>query len=166
MRQLIDDLLHLARVARCDYCPLKVDLTNIATKISKELQAAHKDREGQFVIQDDVTVEGDSRLLRIVLENLLGNAWKFTGKIAAPKIEFGSFVEEDKQVCYVRDNGAGFDMKYADRIFGVFQRLHSADEFEGTGVGLAIVERIIHRHSGRIWAESVPDKGAAFYFTV
>ena len=166
MRQLIDDLLHLARVARCDYRRQKVNLTEIAAKTLAELQAADKNRQVRFTVQDDVTVEGDGALLRIVLENLLGNAWKFTGKRAAATIEFGSLVEEGKQVCYVRDNGAGFDMKYADKIFGVFQRLHSAEEFEGTGVGLAIAERIIHRHGGRIWAESCPDKGATFYFMV
>ncbi len=166
MRQLIDDMLRLARVAQCDYRRQKVNLTQIAAKVLAELRAAHKDRQVQFVLQDDVTVEGDGPLLRIVLENLLGNAWKFTNKIAALKIEFGSYMDEGRQVCYVRDNGAGFDMRYADKLFGVFQRLHSAQEFEGTGVGLAIVERIIHRHGGRIWAESAPDKGATFYFMV
>jgi light-regulated signal transduction histidine kinase (bacteriophytochrome) len=118
------------------------------------------------VVQDGITVEGDRRLLRIVLENVLGNAWKFTGKTAAPKIKFGSRAEEGKQVCYVQDNGVGFDMKYAGKLFAVFQRLHTAEEFEGTGVGLAIVERIIHRHGGRIWATSAPEEGATFYFTV
>lgn len=166
MRQLIDDLLHLARIARFDFHRQQVDLTELARKILAELQVTRKDREVQLVVQDGVTVEGDRRLLRIVLENLLGNAWKFTGKAAAPKIEFGSLVKEGKQVCYVRDNGVGFDMKYASKLFAVFQRLHTAEEFEGTGVGLAIVERILHRHGGRIWAESALQGGATFYFTV
>src|SRR2546426_8263517 len=99
------------------------------------LQAARRHRQVQLVLQDGVTVEGDGPLLRIVLENLLGNAWKFTSKVAAPTIEFGSFMDEGKRVCYVRDNGAGFDMRYAAKLFGVFQRLHSGEEFEGTGVG-------------------------------
>jgi PAS domain S-box-containing protein len=166
MRQLIDDLLRLSRVAQCDYRPQKVDLTEIATRISAELQATSKNRQAEFLVQGGITIEGDSSLLRIALENLLSNAWKFTSKTGAPKIEFGSTVEQGKQVCYVRDNGVGFDMKYADKLFGVFQRLHSGKEFEGTGVGLAIVERIIHRHGGHIWAESLPGKGATFYFTV
>ncbi len=166
MRQLIDDLLRLARVARQSCCRQRVDLTDIATRVTAELQAAHKGRSIEFLAQDDVIVEGDSALLRIVLENLLGNAWKFTSKTAAPKIEFGSFVEQGKQVCYIRDNGAGFDMRYADKLFGVFQRLHPFEEFEGTGAGLAIVERIIHRHGGRVWAEAAPGRGATFFFVV
>jgi light-regulated signal transduction histidine kinase (bacteriophytochrome) len=166
MRQLIDDLLHLARVARFELHRQQVDLTELARTIAAELQTARRDREIQLVVQDGVIVEADRRLLRIVLENLLGNAWKFTRKTAAPKIEFGSYAEEGKQVCYVRDNGGGFDMKYAGKLFAVFQRLHTAEEFEGTGVGLAIVERIIHRHGGRTWAESAPEGGATFYFTV
>jgi two-component system, cell cycle sensor histidine kinase and response regulator CckA len=166
MRQLIDDLLYLARVARFDFHRQPVDLTELATQILAELRAARKDREVQVVVQKGVAVEGDRRLLRIVLENLLGNAWKFTGKTAAPKIEFGSCTEEGRQVCYVRDNGVGFEMKYAGKLFAVFQRLHTAEEFEGTGVGLAIVERIIHRHGGRIRAESAPEQGATFSFMV
>jgi PAS domain S-box-containing protein len=166
MRQLIDDLLHLARVARFNFYRQQVNLTQLATTITAELQAAHHGPEVQLAVQDGVTVQGDRRLLRIALENLLGNAWKFTGTTVAPKVEFGSLVEEGKQVCYVRDNGVGFDMKHAGNIFAVFHRLHTAEQFEGTGVGLAIVERIIHRHGGRIWAESTPKEGATFYFVV
>lgn len=166
MRQLIDDLLSLSRVARCPCIRQKVNLSEIAETIAAELRATPRDRQVQFLCQEDVIVEGDGSLLRIVLENLLGNAWKFTGKVAAPRIELGSFLNEGKQVCYVRDNGAGFDMKYAPKLFAVFQRLHRAEEFEGTGIGLAIVERVINRHSGRIWAESAPGKGATFYFVI
>jgi signal transduction histidine kinase len=166
MRQLIDDLLRLARIARSDYCPQKVDLTEITKRILAELQVASQNRAVEVVVQNGVTVQGDGSLLRIMLENLLGNAWKFSSKVSASRIEFGSFIDKEKQVCYVRDNGAGFDMQYASRLFGVFKRLHSAEEFEGTGVGLAIVERIINRHGGRIWAESTPGKGATFFFVV
>jgi two-component system cell cycle sensor histidine kinase/response regulator CckA len=166
MRQLIEDMLRLARVAQCDYSPQEVDLTELAGNVIEELQAQHKDRQVSFILQDGVTVMGDGPLLRIMMENLLSNAWKFTGKTAAPRIEFGSFQDEGKQVCYVRDNGVGFDMKHADKLFGVFQRLHSTEAFEGTGIGLAIVERIIHRHGGRIWANSAPNRGSTFYFMI
>ena len=166
MRQLVDDLLRLARIARADYCPQKVDLTEMATKVLAGLQAASHDRTVHILVQNGITVEGDGPLVRIMLENLLGNAWKFTSKVAAPRIEFGCFTDKEKQVCFVRDNGAGFDMQYASNLFGVFKRLHSAEEFEGTGVGLAIVDRIINRHSGRIWAESSPGKGATFFFVI
>jgi signal transduction histidine kinase/DNA-binding NarL/FixJ family response regulator len=163
MRRLIDDLLHLAHIARHDYRRQKVNLTEISTKIAAELQAEHQGRKVHFLVQDGISVEGDSQLLRIVLQNLLSNAWKFTSKIAAPRIEVGSFESDGRRVCFVRDNGSGFDMKYADKLF---LRLPSAEGFEGTGVGLAIVERIIHRHGGRIWAESAPNKGATFFFMV
>jgi two-component system, cell cycle sensor histidine kinase and response regulator CckA len=166
MRQLIDDLLRLARVVRCDKTRQKVNLTQLAATTLAELKAACKDRQVEVIFESDVTVEGDRALLTIVLENLLGNAWKFTRKVAAPKIEFGSYLDDGNRVCYVRDNGAGFDMKYAEMIYGVFQRLHTQKEFEGTGVGLAIAERIIHRHGGLLWAESAPDKGATFYFMI
>jgi light-regulated signal transduction histidine kinase (bacteriophytochrome) len=166
MRQLIDDLLRLAQIARSPYCPQKVDLTEMARKVLAGLQVASQNRAIEFVVQNSVTVEGDGPLLRIMLENLLGNARKFTSKVTAPRIEFGSTMDKGKQVGYVRDNGAGFDMQYASKLFGVFKRLHSPEEFEGTGIGLAIVQRIVNRHGGRIWAESAPDKGATFFFVV
>ncbi|HWX56004.1 MAG TPA: response regulator [Verrucomicrobiae bacterium] len=166
MRHLIDDLLRLARVARHDFKRTSVDVTELAAKVLAELQSMRQDPQVHCIVQPGVTLEGDGALLRIVLENLLGNAWKFSSKVAAPEIEFGSFAHEGKQVCYVRDNGAGFDPQYAGQMFVAFRRLHSAQEFEGTGIGLAIVDRIIQRHGGRIWAESAPDKGATFFFTV
>jgi light-regulated signal transduction histidine kinase (bacteriophytochrome) len=113
-----------------------------------------------------VTCHGDARLLGAVLENLLGNAWKFTARCASARIEFGATRSSEHTVMFVRDNGAGFDMAHADQLFGVFRRLHSATEFEGTGIGLATVQRIIRRHGGRVWAEAVVDRGATFFFTL
>jgi light-regulated signal transduction histidine kinase (bacteriophytochrome) len=113
-----------------------------------------------------MTVNGDPKLLRIVLENLLSNAWKFTSKCKNPKVEVGSMIDGNRKVIYVRDNGAGFDMAYSDKLFGAFQRLHGMDEYPGTGIGLATVQRIIHRHGGRIWFYSSPGNGAVFYFTL
>jgi len=166
MTELIEDLLHLAQVARQECRRQKVDLTEIANRTAQEQQAAHQGHPVRFLAQEGVAVEGDGPLLKIVLANLLGNAWKFTGRVTAPAVEFGSLMDQGKQVCFVRDNGAGFDMKHADKLFGAFQRFHSASEFAGTGIGLAIVERIITRHGGRIWAESAPGQGATFFFAV
>ena len=111
-------------------------------------------------------VQGDPNLMQIAMENLMGNAWKFTGKEAHPKIEFGTTVRDGETACFIRDNGAGFDMAYAGKLFGAFQRLHTTDEFPGTGIGLATVQRIIHRHGGKVWAEGEKGKGAVFYFTL
>lgn len=164
MSQLINDLLRLAGVGRHEFRRDKVDLSKIAESIAIDLQNTNKDRAVEFSIEPNVMVEGDGKLLRISLENLLGNAWKFTAKNSAPRIEFGAFQQDGAQVCVVRDNGAGFDMAYANKLFGPFQRLHSVNEFEGTGIGLAIVHRIIQRHAGRIWAESDVGKGTTFNF--
>jgi len=167
MSRLIDDLLSLSRVTRTEVRNADVDLSLIA----HEIITYHHDlepRDGfQMDIQDDIKVFGDERLLRIALENLLGNAWKFTSKAENPRISFKRITENNGNSVYcISDNGAGFDMKYADKLFGAFQRLHSANEFEGTGIGLATVQRIINRHGGRIWAEGEVGKGAAFYFTL
>jgi signal transduction histidine kinase len=166
MGTLIDDLLKLARVTRTEIRAEAVDLSDMARDIAAELQRATPERQVEFAIAPQLKARGDPRLLRVVLDNLLRNSWKYTAKQARPRIEFGSVEENGGHAFMVRDNGAGFDMKYADKLFGVFQRLHSAADFEGTGIGLATVRRIINRHGGRIWAEGAVDQGATFYFTL
>jgi PAS domain S-box-containing protein len=166
MAHLIDDLLRLSRVARTEFRRQPLDLSGLASSVWSDLQAVEPDRKIAFHAQEDVIVDGDGALLRIMLENILRNAWKFTSKVVTGNIAFGAFEKEGELICFVRDNGAGFDMKYAGRLFGAFQRLHSEHEFDGTGIGLAICQRIINRHGGRIWAESAVGQGAAFYFVV
>ena len=166
MAALIDDLLNLSRVTRAPIQPGSTDLSAIARQIADELMKLHPERKIRFDIAPDLTVNGDSHLFQIVVENLLNNAWKFTSKREEARIEFNITNENGTQTFFVRDNGAGFDMKYADKLFGAFQRLHGAAEFPGTGIGLATVQRIIHKHGGRIWAEGAVDQGATFYFTV
>jgi len=166
MGTLIDDLLKLARVTRAEMRTEVVDLSGMARDIAAELQRATPERQVEFAIAPGLKARGDARLLRVALDNLLRNSWKYTAKQPGPRVEFGSVEANGGQAFMVRDNGAGFDMKYADKLFGVFQRLHSAAEFEGTGVGLATVRRIINRHGGRIWAEGAVDQGATFYFTL
>lgn len=171
MGQLIDDLLNLSRVTRSALNQERVDLSSLASDVARELHRADPDREVEFVIEKGVTAWGDSRLLLVVLENLLGNAWKFTGKKPRATIEFGSTTgpvpgAASGRVFYVRDDGAGFNMDYADKLFGAFQRLHRTQDFEGTGIGLATVQRIVHRHGGQVWAEGEVGKGATFYFTL
>jgi PAS domain S-box-containing protein len=166
MGQLIDDLLHLSRLTRLEMQRERVDLSALVRKIVSALCATEPDREVTFVIADDVMVEGDARLLRALLENLLGNAWKFTSKHSRARIEFGLTHRAGTPVYFVRDDGAGFDMAYADKLFGAFQRLHAMDEFEGNGIGLATVQRIVHRHGGQVWAEGEVERGATFYFTL
>src|SRR2546421_10925849 len=166
MGTLIDALLKLARVTRAEMRTELVDLSVMAREIAAELQRATPDRRVEFAIAQGLEARGDTRLLRVALENLLGNSWKYTAKQPKPRIEFASIEGNGDRAFLVRDNGAGFDMRYADKLFGVFQRLHSVSEFEGTGVGLATVRRIITRHGGRIWAEGAVDQGAPFYFTL
>ncbi len=166
MGTLIDDLLKLARVTRAEMRTEAVDLSGLARDIVTELQRAAPPREVDVAIAPGLTARGVARLLRVALENLLRNGWKYTAKQPHPRIEFAFVHANGEPAFMVRDNGAGFDMKYADKLFGVFQRLHSAAEFEGTGVGLATVRRIITRHGGRIWAEGAVDQGATFYFTL
>ena len=166
MAKLIDDLLELSRVTRAEINRSQVDLSQLANQVQEELQQGSRDRTVEWSICPGMRAYGDPRLLRIVLDNLLGNAWKFTKKSANPHIEFNLQLKDGKTVFYVRDNGAGFDMNYAGKLFGVFQRLHSATEYEGTGVGLANVQRVIYRHGGHIWAEAKPGEGATFYFTL
>ncbi len=166
MNRLIDALLNFSRMARCEIKPEPVDLSALAREITLELRTAEPERPVTFAVAEGVTADGDPALLRVVLENLLGNAWKFTSKKEDAVIEFGAAEIEEKPACYVRDNGAGFDMAYAEKLFLPFQRLPGADEFKGHGIGLATVERIIRRHGGRVWAEGEPDRGATFWFTL
>jgi light-regulated signal transduction histidine kinase (bacteriophytochrome) len=130
------------------------------------LRKADPSRKVEMIVAEKIAASADARLIRVALENLLGNAWKFTSKIAEPRIEFGTREEPDGLVYFVRDNGAGFDMAYADRLFGAFQRLHTDKEFPGTGIGLATVARIVRRHGGKIWVEAAVGKGATFHFTL
>jgi len=166
MGTLIDDLLKLARVTRAEIRTEDVDLSGMARDIAAELQRTTPERQVEFAIAPGLKARGDTRLLRVALDNLLRNSWKYTAKQPAPRVEFRSADANGGPTFMVRDNGAGFDMKYADKLFGVFQRLHSAADFEGTGIGLATVRRIINRHGGRIWAEGAVDQGATFYFTL
>jgi two-component system NtrC family sensor kinase len=166
MGQLIDDLLSLSRVTRGDFEREQVDLTAITSSVATRLQKQHAGRKVELVVADGLVAAGDVRLLTIALENLLGNAWKFTGKRANARIEVGSCDNRGRRTYFVRDNGAGFDMTYASKLFGVFQRLHSVSEFEGTGIGLATVDRVVRRHGGRIWAEGEVGSGATFFFTL
>jgi light-regulated signal transduction histidine kinase (bacteriophytochrome) len=166
MGHLIDDLLKLAKVSRAELHPLTIDLSEIARKIVDELREANPERRVAVNITSGLTAHGDAQLLRIALENLLNNAWKYSGKRNQAEIEFGMRTRNGEACYFVEDNGAGFDMAYASKLFGAFQRLHDAKEFPGTGVGLATVQRIIHRHGGHIWAEAVLDKGSTFYFTL
>ena len=166
MGELIDDLLLLSRVGRADLSRDQIDLSDIARGVSEELNKKDPDRHINWCIEDQLLVEADSGLMRVVFDNLLGNAWKFTAKVSAPRIEVGTDQQEGVPVFFVRDNGAGFNMEYAEKLFSPFQRLHTESEFEGTGIGLATVHRIVDRHGGRIWADSAVDHGATFYFTI
>ena len=166
MGSLVDSLLSLARVTRTPLEFTTVDLSALAEKILEEFQRQQPDRDIHISISRGLTVQGDWQLLRIALENLLSNAWKFTSKRVGAYIEVGAQDELIERVYFIRDNGAGFDMTYKDKLFGTFQRLHTADEYPGTGIGLATVQRIILRHGGRIWAQSEIDKGTTFYFTL
>lgn len=166
MGALIDDLLNLSRVTRAELHSETVDLSGMARSVVARLRESQPERQVEVSVQDELMVQADPRLLDIALTNLLGNAWKFTGNRAVARIELGVEAAEHPPVYFVRDNGAGFDSKYVEKLFGVFQRLHSAREFEGTGIGLATVQRIVHRHGGRVWAEGEVDRGATFYFTL
>ncbi len=166
MGQLIDDLLALTGVTRAEFRRTAVDLSGMAQSVAADLRKEQPERKVEFVIEPQVMASGDRGMLHIVLENLLGNAWKFTSKREHAKIEFGTLQQDGKRVYYVRDNGAGFNPAYAYKLFRAFERLHGADEFPGTGVGLATVERVIRRHGGRVWAEGEVNQGATFYFTL
>lgn len=167
MGQLIDDLLNLSRVTRSEMYLEPVDLSLLASSICTELQQSQPERQVEFVIQTGLLAQGDIRLLRVLLVNLLNNAWKFTSKHTQARIEFRvSKSESGVPVYFVRDDGAGFDMTYTHKLFGPFQRLHNMRDFPGNGIGLATVQRIVHRHGGRVWAEGEVERGATFYFTL
>jgi len=166
MGELIDDLLKLSRLTRSEMKHEHFDLSMLVKDIFEEYRKRDPDREVQLEVTEGLLVNGDINLLKIMLENLLGNAWKFTAKTEVARIKFGMQKnDDDKPVYYIRDNGAGFNMKYADKLFGVFQRLHQMAEFPGTGIGLATVQRVMRRHGGKVWAEGEENKGATFYFS-
>lgn len=166
MGQLIDDLLKLSVMIRREIKREEIDFSQVARSVATDLQKTEPDRQVEFLIQQGVLGHGDPSLLRAVLENLVGNAWKFTSKHSRAKIEFGTIEKKGQAVYFVRDDGAGFDMTYANKLFVPFQRLHSSAEFSGNGIGLTLADRIITRHGGRIWAEGEVEKGATFYFTL
>ena len=166
MTQLVDDLLALSRLTRADMAVESVDLSALARTVAGELLARDPARDVVLGVAEGVLVHGDPRLLRVVLENLYSNAWKFTSKNAHARIEFSVLERDGERVYCLRDDGAGFDMQHAGKLFTPFQRLHSASDFPGNGVGLATVQRIVQRHGGRAWAEGAPGKGAAFFFTL
>ena len=167
MGRLIDDLLSLSRLTRGEMKHETVDISAIAEEIVEELKLHDPKRKVEFIIAKDITAEADARMLRVALNNLLGNAWKFTGKTAEAVIEFGVTDDADgNRTYYVKDNGVGFNMEYSGKLFGAFQRLCGMNEFPGNGIGLATVQRVINRHGGGIWAEVEEDKGATFYFTI
>lgn len=166
MGLLIDDLLKLSRVTQAEMTMEQVDMTELAKSLVARLQERAPERECEWAIELGLTALADAGLMRAALTNLLDNAWKFTSKVASARIELRSQMLNGEQVLFVRDNGAGFDMSYATKLFSPFQRLHAARDFPGNGVGLATVQRVVQRHGGRIWAESEPGKGATFYFTL
>ena len=166
MSELIEALLKLSRISQAEMYMEEVNLSRMAQSTVDDLKAVKPGRQAEVVIAPGIMANGDRALLRILLQNLLDNAWKFTAKCPVAKIEVGVNEKNGEKVYFIRDNGVGFDMKYADKLFQPFRRLHSKDEFPGTGIGLATVQRVINRHGGRIWAEAEIGKGATFYFTL
>ncbi|MBK7861265.1 MAG: PAS domain S-box protein [Archangiaceae bacterium] len=166
MAALIDALLSLARTSRSELNPTPTDLSAMARSVVEQLATAEPMRKVEVTIAEGLSACVDPSLCRTLLDNLLGNAWKFSSKNPAPRVQVGSTTIDGREAFFVRDNGAGFDMTYAGRLFAPFQRLHTVTEFPGTGIGLATAQRIVHRHSGRIWAEAEVDRGATFFFTL
>jgi light-regulated signal transduction histidine kinase (bacteriophytochrome) len=166
MGELIDDLLELSRVGRAELRRARVDLSDLARRIFSELSTKEPERAVETRVEDGLLVEADSQLMRVVLDNLLGNAWKFTAKASDATIALGAEERDGGIVYFVRDNGAGFNMNFAGKLFSPFQRLHTEADFPGTGIGLATVHRIVDRHGGRVWAEGSVGQGATVYFTV
>jgi signal transduction histidine kinase len=165
MSDLIDDLLNLSRISRGSLSRATVDVSELARSVAADCERSHN-RPVRLRIPDGLTANADPRLMQIALENLLGNAWKFTANTADPEVEVGATREEDATAFFVRDNGAGFDEAYASKLFAPFQRLHSDKEFSGTGIGLATVQRIVRRHGGRVWARAAVNRGATIYFSL
>jgi light-regulated signal transduction histidine kinase (bacteriophytochrome) len=170
MNSMIDTLLGLSRMTSRELKRERVDLSQIAHELAEDLRAQDAARAVEFVVAPNLHADGDATLLRLVLQNLLGNAWKFTARSGGARVEVGARTDGGTVTYYVKDNGAGFDMRFAEKMFGLFQRLHSANEFPGTGVGLATVRKIVRRHGGRVWAEAIPapseGHGATFHFTL
>jgi light-regulated signal transduction histidine kinase (bacteriophytochrome) len=166
MGHLIDDILKLSQVTRSPLKREPIDLSKIAENVADSLGRTNPERQVRFILQQGLSVQADHGLLHVVMDNLLSNAFKFTGKKADAEIEFGVRDIDGKRAFFVRDNGDGFNMEYAHKLFGAFQRLHTANEFEGTGIGLATVQRVIYRHNGKVWAEAIEGLGATFYFTL
>jgi light-regulated signal transduction histidine kinase (bacteriophytochrome) len=166
MAALIDALLSLSRVTRSDVRRERIDLGTLVRAAVAELSVADPSRRVDLVAPAAVEAHADPRLVRVVVDNLVGNAWKFTSKVASARIELGVDAQGGTPTYYVRDNGAGFDPAYARKLFAPFQRMHTVHDFPGTGIGLATVQRVIHRHGGRIWADAAPGQGATFYFTL
>jgi light-regulated signal transduction histidine kinase (bacteriophytochrome) len=164
MGVIIDDLLNLSRITRTDLLMQPTDLTKIARESIAHLQQQNPERKVEVLIKEGALVHGDPGLLRLVMDNLLSNSWKFSSKTLSARIEFGFNRTSETVIYFVKDNGVGFDMAFSNKLFGAFQRLHSAEDYKGTGVGLATSKRIIDRHNGRIWAESEIGKGTIFYF--
>jgi light-regulated signal transduction histidine kinase (bacteriophytochrome) len=166
MALLIDDILQLSRLSRTPLQLLPVDLSVLAASVADDLKKAEPDRGVKFVIEPGCVAFADENLMRIVLDNLIGNAWKFTVKQSTAKIEFGRTTHEGVPAYYVRDNGVGFDMQYVSKLFSAFQRLHTMAEFPGTGIGLATVQRAVRRHGGKVWIEGRINEGATAYFSI
>jgi light-regulated signal transduction histidine kinase (bacteriophytochrome) len=166
MSSLIEDLLSLSRINRSELTPRPVDLTQLASDTAAVVRERYPNREVALHIEPGMTTFGDARLLRIALENLLDNAWKYTAHTEGARVDVGSQLESNMRTYFVRDNGVGFDMAYSGKLFGPFQRLHAESQYPGTGIGLVTVQRILARHGGRIWAEAAPNQGATFYFTI
>ena len=166
MGELIDDLLALSRLDRTELRRESVDLSRMGRRVGDLLAKSNPDRSVEFIVKEGLVAEADARLVEILLENLLGNAWKFTAKTTFPRVEVGSLLQDGETTFFVRDNGAGFDQAHAERLFTPFQRLHAAGDFPGTGIGLATVGRIVDRHAGRVWVEGKVDDGAIVYWTL
>jgi light-regulated signal transduction histidine kinase (bacteriophytochrome) len=166
MEELFDAMLHLSRISRRELQHEEIDLSLLTSEILARLKKEEPGRAAEFMIEPELTAHGDTPLIKSVLENLLGNAWKYTRNKSVTRIEFGVIEEKGEKVFFIRDNGAGFDMKHAQSLFTPFQRLHTEEEFKGTGVGLATVHRIIQRHGGRLWGEGEQGRGATFFFTL